>query len=46
MPKKAEGLEENIYEMFDRLAMSFENQKKVFEYARSKGIEVFSTTLR
>ena len=41
--EKAEGLEENIYEMFDRLAMSFENQKKVFEYARSKGIEVFST---
>jgi len=41
--EKAEGLEESINEMFDRLAMSFDNQKKIFEYARNKGIEVFST---
>jgi sialic acid synthase SpsE/protoporphyrinogen oxidase len=41
--EKAEGLEENIYEMFDRLSMSFDDQKKIFKYARDKGIEVFST---
>jgi len=41
--EKAEDLEENIYEMFDRLAMSFEDQAKIFQYGRSKGIEVFST---
>ena len=41
--EKAEGLEENIYEMFDRLSMSFDDQKKIFKYARDRGIEVFST---
>ncbi|MDO8505529.1 MAG: FAD-dependent oxidoreductase [bacterium] len=37
------GLEETIYDMFDRLAMSFEDQKELFTYARGKGIEIFST---
>ena len=41
--EKAEGLEENIYEMFDRLSMSFDEQREIFKYARKQGIEVFST---
>jgi sialic acid synthase SpsE/protoporphyrinogen oxidase len=41
--EKADGLEENIYEMFDRLSLSYEDQKEIFKYARKKGIEVFST---
>ena len=41
--EKADGLEENIYEMFDRLSMSYDDQKEIFKYARKKGIEVFST---
>jgi sialic acid synthase SpsE len=39
----ADGLQESIPDMFDRLTMSFEDQSKVFDYARSKGIEIFST---
>jgi sialic acid synthase SpsE/protoporphyrinogen oxidase len=39
----ADGLQENIYDMFDRLSMPFNEQKKIFSYARQKGIEVFST---
>lgn len=37
------GLEETLYDMFGRLAMSFEEQKELFLYARAKGIEIFST---
>ena len=37
------GTEETIYEMFDRLAMPFEQQREIFEYARKQGIEIFST---
>ena len=37
------GLEETLFDMFERLAMSFEDQKKLFTYARKKGIEIFST---
>ena len=37
------GLEETIAEKFDRLSIPQEEQKKLFEYARSKGIEIFST---
>ena len=37
------GLEETLFEMFDRLAMSFEEQKELFDYARKQGIEIFST---
>lgn len=37
------GLEETLYDMFDRLALSFEDQKKLFEYARKKDMEIFST---
>lgn len=41
--EKSDGLQENIYEMFSRLSMSNEDQSILFDYARSKGIEVFST---
>ena len=37
------GLEETMFGMFDRLEMSFEEQRELFEYAREKDIEVFST---
>ncbi|MFH1581713.1 MAG: N-acetylneuraminate synthase family protein [Pseudomonadota bacterium] len=37
------GLEETLYDMFDRLAMSYDAQKELFAYARGQGIEVFST---
>jgi len=37
------GLEETLFDMFDRFAMPFEEQRELFEYARQKGIEVFST---
>lgn len=37
------GLEETMFGMFDRLEMSFEEQKELFDYAREKEIEVFST---
>ena len=41
--EKVIGLEESIDEMFSRLAMSFSDQKEIFKYAQSKGIEIFST---
>jgi len=37
------GLEETLDEMFNRLAMSFDDQKELFNYARKVGIEIFST---
>lgn len=37
------GMEETLYEMFDRLAMSPADQKEVFAYARQQKIEIFST---
>jgi len=37
------GLEETLFEMFERLSMSFEMQAELFTYAREKGLEVFST---
>ena len=37
------GTEETLFEMFDRLAMSDQDQKKVFTYAKKQGIEIFST---
>jgi len=37
------GLEETILEMFQRLEMRYEDQRKIFEYARLKEIEIFST---
>ncbi|MCF7907784.1 MAG: N-acetylneuraminate synthase family protein [Candidatus Omnitrophica bacterium] len=37
------GLEETLYDMFDRLAMGHDDQKDLFNYARKSGIEIFST---
>lgn len=37
------GLEETPFEMFQRLTMSFDDQKELFDYAGSKGIDFFST---
>ena len=37
------GLEERLDEMFARLALSFEDQAKLFEYATKEGVEIFST---
>lgn len=37
------GMEETLFDMFDRLSMSFTEQKEIVEYARDKKIEIFST---
>ncbi len=37
------GLEETLHEMFSRLAMPFAEQQELFDYAREKRIEIFST---
>lgn len=37
------GLEETLYDMFDRLSMSYDDQKELFSYAQKSGIEIFST---
>ena len=41
--EKADGLREDIYEMFSRLELSPANFKEIFKYARKKKIEIFST---
>lgn len=37
------GTEETIFEMFDRLALSEQDQRAIFDYARHCGMEIFST---
>lgn len=37
------GEQETLLEMFQRLEMSYEDHKRLFEYARQHGIEIFST---
>ena len=37
------GLEETLDEMFNRLAMPFNEQEELFKYAKDVGIEIFST---
>lgn len=37
------GTQETLFEMFDRLSLSFEEHLEIFSYARDKGIEIFST---
>ena len=37
------GQEEGMDQMFSRLSMSFSDQREVFDYARNRGLEVFST---
>ena len=41
--EEADGLQENIYEMFERLSINEKKHKEIFQYARKKGIEIFST---
>ncbi|WP_127717834.1 N-acetylneuraminate synthase family protein [Halobacteriovorax sp. HLS] len=41
--EKVIGLEESLDQVFSRLAMSFEDQVEIFNYAKEKGLEVFST---
>ena len=41
--EKADGLREDIHEMFSRLALSKSDFKEIFNYARRKKIEIFST---
>ncbi len=41
--EKIIGLEESISEMFNKLVLSEKDQKEIFNYARKKNIEVFST---
>ena len=35
--------QENLYEMFERLSLNFFDQEKIFNYARSKNVQIFST---
>ena len=41
--EEADGLQENIYQMFKRLEMSKKDHHEIFKYARRKKIEIFST---
>jgi N,N'-diacetyllegionaminate synthase len=41
--EKADGLQESIHEMFERLSLSYEDHKKLFDYAKIKKIEIFCT---
>ena len=41
--EKADGLQENIYELFKRLSLSFADTKKLFQHANKKKIEIFAT---
>ncbi len=41
--EKADGLREDIYEMFSRLSLSKNETRKLFAYAKTKKIEIFST---
>ena len=41
--EEADGLQENIHDMFNRLSLNFKQTKKLFEYAKNKKIEIFST---
>lgn len=41
--EETDGLQENIYDMFKRLHINFNDFKKIFNYARKKNIEIFST---
>jgi len=41
--EEADGLQENIYEMFERLSLNEKAHREIFKYAKKKGIEIFST---
>ena len=35
--------QENLHQMFERLSLSFKKQEEIFNYARKKKVEIFST---
>jgi N,N'-diacetyllegionaminate synthase len=35
--------QENLFQLFKRLSLSFSDQEKIFDYARYKNVEIFST---
>ena len=35
--------QENMYQMFERLSLSYKTQEEIFSYARKKKVEIFST---
>ena len=41
--EEADGLQENIHEMFKRLSLNFEQTKELFNFAKKQNIEIFST---
>jgi sialic acid synthase SpsE/protoporphyrinogen oxidase len=41
--EEADGLQENIYEMFERLSLNEKAHREIFSYAKKRGIEIFST---
>ena len=41
--EEADGLQENIHQMFERLSLSFKQTKKLFDFAKKNKIEIFST---
>lgn len=41
--EKADGLQEDLFEMFDRISLSKSDFKKIFSYAKKRKIEIFST---
>ena len=41
--EEADGLQENIFEMFQRLSFDMKQHKEIFSYAKKKKIEIFST---
>jgi sialic acid synthase SpsE/protoporphyrinogen oxidase len=41
--EKIIGTQESIYELFSRLSLSFNTQKKIFNYAKKKKLIIFST---
>jgi len=41
--EEADGLQENIHDMFKRLSLNFKETKEIFNYAKKQKIEIFST---
>ena len=41
--EEADGLQENIFEMFQRLSINKKQHKEIFSYAKKRKIEIFST---
>ena len=41
--EKADGLQEDIHEMFDRLSINYAETRSLFKFSKKVGIEMFST---